>query len=42
MADTIKSRVQKAGHKVAEKVTELGHKVAERVEEGTDREGNRT
>ncbi len=37
MADTIKGKVQKAGHKVAEKFTEVGHKVAEQVEEGMDR-----
>ncbi len=36
MADTIKGKAQKAGHKIAEKATEVGHKVAERVEEGKD------
>ncbi len=36
MADTIKDKAQKAGHKIAEKATEVGHKVAEKVEEGTD------
>jgi hypothetical protein len=36
MADTIKSKVEKAGHKVAETATEVGNKVAERIEEGKD------
>ena len=36
MADTTKDKVQKAGHKIAEKATEVGHKVAEGLEEGKD------
>jgi hypothetical protein len=36
MADTTKDKVQKAGHKIAEKANEVGHKVAEGLEEGKD------
>jgi hypothetical protein len=36
MADTVKDKVEKAGHKIAEKATEIGHNVAERLEEGKD------
>ncbi len=36
MADTIKDKAQKAGHKIAEKAAEVGHKVGEKMEEGKD------
>jgi hypothetical protein len=36
MADTIKDKAQKAGHKMSEKATEVGHKVSEKVEEAKD------
>ena len=42
MADTIKDKAQKAGHKIAEKATEVGHKVGERSGRGERLgEGNR-
>ncbi len=36
MAETIKDKAEKAGHKVAEKATEVGHKVGEKVEQVKD------
>ena len=36
MADTIKDKAEKAGHKIAEKATEVGHKVGEKMEEAKD------
>ena len=36
MAETIKDKAEKAGHKIAEKATEVGHKVGEKVEEAKD------
>jgi hypothetical protein len=36
MAETIKDKAEKAGHKVAEKATEIGHKVGEKVEVAKD------
>ena len=37
MAESIKDRVEDAGHKVAETATKVGHKVGEKMEEATDR-----
>jgi len=36
MAESIKDKAEKAGHKIAEKATEVGHKVGEKVEEARD------
>jgi hypothetical protein len=36
MAETIKDKAEKAGHKIAEKATEVGHKVGETVEKAKD------
>jgi hypothetical protein len=36
MADDLKTKAEKAGHKIAETATKVGHKVSEKVEEATD------
>jgi hypothetical protein len=36
MADTVKDKVEEAGHKIAEKATEIGHKVGEKAEKAAD------
>jgi hypothetical protein len=36
MADTIKHKVEEAGHKIAETATKVGHKVGEKFEEAAD------
>ena len=36
MAESIKDKLEDAGHKIAEKATEVGHRVGEKVEEATD------
>ena len=36
MAETIKDKAEKAGHKIAEKATEVGHKVGETAEAAKD------
>ncbi len=36
MAETIKDKAEKAGHKIAEKANEIGHKVGEKMEEAKD------
>ena len=36
MAESIKDKVEDAGHKIAEKASEVGHKVGEKVEEAAD------
>ena len=36
MADTIKGKIEEAGHKIAETATKVGHKIGENVEEAAD------
>jgi hypothetical protein len=36
MAETLKDKVEEAGHKVAETATKVGHRIGEKVEEATD------
>ena len=36
MADTIKGKLEEAGHKIAETATKVGHKIGENVEEAAD------
>lgn len=36
MAESIKDKVEEAGHKIAEKATEVGHKVGEKMEQAAD------
>jgi len=36
MAESIKEKVEEAGHKIAETATKVGHQVGEKLEEATD------
>jgi len=36
MAETLKDKVEEAGHKIAETATKVGHRVGEKVEQATD------
>ena len=36
MAETIKEKLEEAGHRISEKATEVGHAVGEKVEQVTD------